>query len=274
MTKRTPLGLVAAAAMAAVISAPAVATGEPDADTSMAVDLIEGLTWSLQRQAVDGALVELPDGVTITLQMESGSATGNGGCNGYFGSYVRDGDSLTFSDIGATEMYCPTTSELEAAYLADLAAVTSGFSTGGTLVMTGADGEPILEFAPADSEPIPADGLEGLAWQLDAIVLPGTSEPAPVPVDVVSTIELADGQASGNGGCNGFSAAYDLDGAVLAFDIVISTKMACPEPAMAVENALFTQLDAVAGWYSDGGSLTFVGADGQVLAHFVPVTVE
>jgi heat shock protein HslJ len=211
--------------------------------------------------------------------MEGGSVGGNGGCNAYFGSYELDGDALSFSGIGSTEMYCEGASDLESAYFANLDAATAGFSTGGSLIMTGADGEPILEFlpdesvaGPSDEAPIPTDGIEGLGWQLESLVDPITGEQLPVPADVVVTIVLEDGTVAGNGGCNGYSADYQLDGTSLSFGPVLSTKMACPEPAMGIENAFFAQLEHVASWHNDGGSVTLFVADGTELARLVPAT--
>ena len=274
MTKRTTLGLLATASLAAAVSAPALATSEPETDMPIAVDIIEGIEWTLLRQQVDGALVELPDDVGITLLMQDGTATGNGGCNSYGAPYGRDGDALTFGAIEATEMYCPDASDLESAYFANLAEVTSGFSTGGTLVMTGTDGDPILEFETAATGPMPTDGVEGLAWQLESLVLPDGTELTPIPDEVVASIALEEGQATGSGGCNGFSASYQLDGATLSFGDVLSTRMACPEPVMGVEYALFAQLGHVASWSSDGGSFTLYDATGSALAQLVPAPAD
>ena len=274
MTKRTTLGLLVAASLAAAVSAPAFATSEPETDTPIAVDIIEGIDWTLLRQQVDGALVELPHDVRITLLMQDGTATGTGGCNSYGASYERDGDALTFGAIEATEMYCLDASDLESAYFANLAEVTTGFSTGGTLVMTGAAGDPILEFEMAATGPLPTDGVEGLAWQLESLVFPDETELTPVPDEVVASIVLEGGQASGTGGCNGFSASYQLDGATLSFGEVLSTRMACPEPAMGFEQALFTQLGSVASWSSDGGSVTLYDANGSALARLMPADAD
>ena len=162
MTTRVVLGLLASAALITAIHAPAQATSEPELDGPIAVDIIEGLEWSLSRQATDGVLVELPAGISVSLRLEDGTATGNGGCNDYSATYQRDGDALVLGPIVATEMYCFESSDVEASYFSDLAAVTGAFSTGGTLVMTGADGEPILEFEVADVAPVPTGGIDDL----------------------------------------------------------------------------------------------------------------
>jgi heat shock protein HslJ len=274
MTKRTTLGLLAAASLAAAVSAPAIATSEPETDLSIAVDIVEGIDWTLLRQQVDGALTELPDDVRITLLMQDGTATGHGGCNEYFASYERGGDALTFSAVGSTEMYCPEYSDVESAYFANLAEVTTGFSTGGTMVMTGTDGDPILEFEMAATGPLPTVGVEGLEWQLESIVLPDEAELTPVPQEVVASILLEDGRATGKGGCNRFSASYQLDGAALSFGEALSTRMACPDPVMSFEHALFAQLGSVASWSSDGGSVTLYDANGSELARLLPVDAD
>lgn len=165
MTTRVTLGLLASAAMVATISAPALATTEPAPEELIPVDIIEGLEWSLSRHANDGLFVEVPDQVIVTLRLEGGTATGSGGCNDYVAGYERDGDTLVFGEIVSTEMYCLDGSETEVRYFANLAAVTGAFSTGGSLVMAGADGEPILEFLPATSALVPTGGIEDPTWQ-------------------------------------------------------------------------------------------------------------
>ena len=162
MTTRVVLGLLASATLITAIHAPALATSEPELDGPIAVDIIEGLEWSLSRQAMDGVLVELPAGVSVSLRLEDGTAAGNGGCNDYSAGYQRDGDALVFGPLVATEMYCFESSDVEVGYFADLATVTGAFSTGGTLVMTGADGEPLLEFEVADVTPVPTDLIDDL----------------------------------------------------------------------------------------------------------------
>jgi heat shock protein HslJ len=41
---------------------------------------------------------------------------GFSGCNGFFGLYRKEGDRLTFSDLGATMMACPNNADLERTY--------------------------------------------------------------------------------------------------------------------------------------------------------------
>jgi heat shock protein HslJ len=79
---------------------------------------------------------------------------------------------------------------------------------------------------------------------------------------------LEDGVANGGGGCNRWSADYQIDGGALAFGPVLSTRMACPDPAMEIEHAFFERLGSATAWVSDGASLALLDGDGSELARF------
>ena len=257
------LGLVASGALAA-LGADEAASSEP-----LPTDAIEGVTWQLQEQAVDGALAGVPDDVVVTLILEDGGVGGNGGCNSYFGSYTLDGDAVTFGEIGSTLMACaPPAGDVEAAYFANLASVATWSSDGGSLTMAGADGDPVLIFRPASMEPIPADGVQGITWQLSEQAVDGGL--TAVPEDVLVTLVLEAGNAGGNGGCNTYFASYEIDGAAISFGPIGSTMMACEGPSGETEAAYFANLALVASWSSDGGSLSLSDADGNVLLVFEP----
>jgi heat shock protein HslJ len=68
--------------------------------------LLEENTWILR--SMDGTSVKLDKGKEITLRFESttGSISGFGGCNNYFGKYKLNKDSLTITGVGSTEMAC------------------------------------------------------------------------------------------------------------------------------------------------------------------------
>jgi putative lipoprotein len=67
-----------------------------------------------------------------------------------------------------------------------------------------------------------------------------------VPVETAATLQLgADGRASGKGGCNQYGGPYELAGASISFGALVSTKMACEQPAMDREGAYFEALAKV-----------------------------
>jgi len=66
----------------------------------------EGVQWQLREMLVEGS-PELPVG-EITILLEDGRFSGNGGCNSYFGDYELNRDGIIIIDPPAsTRMACP-----------------------------------------------------------------------------------------------------------------------------------------------------------------------
>jgi heat shock protein HslJ len=63
---------------------------------------LEGSKWSLFAFRKSAPI----PGTSFTLRFESDKVSGNAGCNRFFGSYTLEGDQITFSDLGMTEMAC------------------------------------------------------------------------------------------------------------------------------------------------------------------------
>jgi heat shock protein HslJ len=267
MTKtRTLLGSLAACALLASMATSAFAAGEEPA--AIPIEGAEGIPWQLVEQSVDGVMTTVPDGVVVTLLLEDGAAGGNGGCNNYFGEYTLESTSLTFGPIGSTMMLCEgAASQVEAVYLANLAAVATWANTGGSLVLGGADGNPILNFLPAAMEPTPT--IEGVTWLLTSQAVDGqlAALPAGDPPLVVS-LDMEEGRAVGTGGCNNYFASYTLDGSSLVFGPIGATQMFCEGPAGEVEAAYLANLALVTSWVSDGSTLSLADASGVVVLEY------
>ena len=267
MTKtRTLLGSLAAAALLASMATTTLAAGKET--ESVPIEGAEGIPWQLVEQAVDGAMTAVPDGVVVTLLLEDGEASGSGGCNNYFGGYTLDATSLTFGPIGSTMMFCEgSAGEVEAAYFDNLAAVATWANTGGSLVLGGADGQPILTFLPA--APAPEANIEGVTWLLTSQAVDGQLAALPMgdPPLLVS-LRMEEGRASGTGGCNNYFGGYTLDGSSLTFDAMGATQMFCEGPAGEVEAAYLANLALVASWASDGSTLSLADAEGAVILEY------
>ena len=263
---RTLLGSLTACALLASMATAALAAG--DESEAIPIEGAEGIPWQLVEQSVAGAMTAVPDGVVVTLLLEDGSAGGNGGCNNYFGEYTLESTSLTFGPIGSTMMLCEgAASEVEAAYLANLAAVATWANTGGSLVLGGADGNPILNFLPAAVEPTPT--VESVTWLLTGQAVDGqlAALPSGDPPIVVSLF-MEDGTSNGSGGCNNYFGSYTLDGSSLAFGPMGATQMFCEGAAGEVETAYLANLATVASWASDGSTLSLADAGGMVVLEY------
>ncbi len=116
--------------------------------------------------------------------------------------------------------------------------------------------------AMAQSE-APAGGpaLEGTTWQLTALA--GAADQSAVPAMNADLI-LADGTASGFGGCNQFTTSYTLAGTALSFGVPASTMMACGDPAMAFESVYLGALPTVASYTITGDTLELLDGTGTV----------
>jgi heat shock protein HslJ len=135
------VGLAAAAMLA--IALPGAAFAQDDTGATP-----EGATWSLTAYSVDGAETAVPENVEASLRMEDGEATGNGGCNAFFGTYELDGADLSFAgEVGSTMMMCePDAQAVEDAYLPLLGGVTTWAMDSNVLSLSDASGAAVLTF--------------------------------------------------------------------------------------------------------------------------------
>lgn len=223
---------------------------------------LTGVDRSLTSITADGVSMEVPAEIGATLRLEAGQATGSGGCNRFFGSYVVDGQMLTFGPLGMTQMLCQgPAQDVEDAYLAALGSVAYwALADDGTLSLQDADQNEVLAFSAGGG------GIEGTTWLLREQAVDGSM--STVPKGVLVSLRMADGVAGGNGGCNRYNTSYTLEGSSLTFGPVASTLMACPDPAGSVEAAYLANLAAVAAWTSDGSALTLSDASGASLLSY------
>ena len=115
--------------------------------------------------------------------------------------------------------------------------------------------------APAEPAQLKPWDLVGPRWGLAQI----GHLPAP-PDTKAHLIFDGEGRIAGDAGCNRLGASYLArpDGAFLAGP-GMSTMMACPEPAMSTERAVFDALDRARGWRLAGDRLTLLDGDAAVL---------
>lgn len=108
-----------------------------------------------------------------------------------------------------------------------------------------------------------AVALEGTPWVVRRVVVDGTLTTMPEQAPL-ARIVLRDGRASGDGGCNAFTASYALDGSAVTFGPVGATRRQCLIAAPA-EDPLFRSLPLVTGWSISGETLTLTGAEAPLV---------
>jgi heat shock protein HslJ len=75
----------------------------------------------------------------------------------------------------------------------------------------------------------------------------------------------AEGRVTGHGGCNRYFGSYKITGDAVEFGPLGATRMACPNPIMDWETALFKVLEAAKTFKRDGANLTLFDAGGEEL---------
>ncbi len=127
----------------------------------------EGMPWQLATLAGEA----VPEGVEVTLILDSGQATGSAGCNSYFGGYEIDATSLTFPQpFGVTQKLCEEpVQSVEDAYL-PLLQSTAGWTIDeeGAFSLSDADGTVTLTYREQPVE-ITATDIEALAEELASL---------------------------------------------------------------------------------------------------------
>jgi heat shock protein HslJ len=254
----------AALALTASLATAAVAQEEPE---PVGVFSIEGMTWLLTGQMVDGEMVDVPERLNASLRLEGGDAGGNGGCNSFFTSYEMDGFDVTFGPIGSTMMAClPAVMDVEQAYFANLAEVASYQSGGIQMALLDADGEFLLEFDLA-----PEATVVG-SWVAQGINNGSGGVETNQYTEMVTAMFDSDGQLSGVDGCNNYFTTYEVDGdAITIAPEIGTTMMACEEPPAELSQQYFAALGAAATWSVDAsGSLELRDADGALQVRYLP----
>ncbi len=143
MTRR-PIGVKSILlAMTAALALSLSACGDDDSTQTatddpavLSLDDLDGRVFASVR--VDGH--QLIDDTRIRLGFSGADLSADAGCNHLFGTAALDGDTLTVSDMGGTEMGCPDGGNDQDAWLVEfLGAGATAVVSDGTLTLTGDD---------------------------------------------------------------------------------------------------------------------------------------
>lgn len=97
-------------------------------------------------------------------------------------------------------------------------------------------------------------------WRLTSYGPEGSLNPAVADSNAELTFN-EDGTVNGNSGCNGFGGEYTVEGDQITFSELFSTLMACEEPLMSQEGAVFQVLNGGASFTIDGETLTITNGE-------------
>ena len=114
--------------------------------------------------------------------------------------------------------------------------------------------------AAADGEADPLAALAGGEWRLVAIDgAPAPDAPAPI------TLRYEAGRIAGFAGCNRYFASIEAaGGGAVTVGPAGATRMACPEPQMALESRFLGMLSAAVELRTGGDELVLRGSGGEL----------
>ncbi len=105
---------------------------------------LEGVTWGLKSYGNPSSLTPVLQDkqVTLSLDKTKGQISGNGGVNGYGGTYILHGNQLTISDVVHTMIASvnQALNDQENTYFNILGSATAYNISGGNLRITGTQG--------------------------------------------------------------------------------------------------------------------------------------
>jgi len=211
---------------------------------------------------------EAPVGTAVpTLRFEGGRVAGSDGCNRIVGPFTADATSLRLPPaMVATRMACPEPVQRVATAFGRALATTRAYRIeAGALLLVDDAGAVLARFVPQPT------GLAGTDWQAVA-VNDGRQAVSSLVAGTRITLRFEpEGRVRGSGGCNSYSAPYTLEGERLSIGPVITTRMACAQPAgvMAQESAWLSALRTVATARRDGDRLELRTGSGALAATLV-----
>ena len=85
--------------------------------------------------------------VETSIEFKDGQLSGNVGCNSFGGDYTVDGNTITFSPVISTMMFCADVAEQESSTLAVLQKTTTFMLDGNSLTITSVDGNSSIVLA-------------------------------------------------------------------------------------------------------------------------------
>jgi heat shock protein HslJ len=253
------LAVVAIAGCSAASSSPSPSAAPAQPSSAPAAggpSPLTGTSWNLATIGADAAA----PGSSLVLAADV--AGGSGGCNTFRASYTADATNLKFGPAASTMMACEDAKmKQESAYLAALGTVATYKVDGTKLTLSDASGKAVLGFTAA----APAS-VEG-SWDVTGYY---DGKSAHVSVQAGTTITMvfdADGQVSGNSGCNTYSGGYSVNGNKIAVGPLMTTRMACPDDVMTQEQQFLAALAGAETWSVRGDTLELRGMGDKFLVN-------
>lgn len=229
---------------------------------------LEGHVWALESWRNEaGEMVPAIADSGASAEFNDGQLSGNGGCNGFSGSYEHSGDELTIGQIASTLMLCAP-EELgtqETTYFAHLQNAATYQIADDRLEISNGEGEVVLIFTILEPAP-----LTGTSWTLTGYNNLQGGVTSLLPDTELTAVFSEDGRLNGLAGCNNYMTTYTAEGNNLTIQPAASTRKVCPgEGVMEQEAAFLMGLENVTSYTIRGHELQLYDSEGATIAMFM-----
>lgn len=201
----------------------------------------------------------LPVIPTLFLR-DSNSVSGLAGCNRYTGSLVLGQNGQTrIGPLGVSKRACldRAVSRLETDLLSAFQRAVRVEITSANIELLGANGARIARFSNAAVAATPDNAFEQQKWTLRLI------NGGSVSITSRPDMTFDGGRISGFSGCNRFSGGYTRQGNRLQISQIVSTRMACTNPAQSrTETQFLSALRTISQMTQAGQTLILRAQDG------------
>ncbi|HZW77664.1 MAG TPA: META domain-containing protein [Flavobacteriaceae bacterium] len=196
---------------------------------------ITGNFWELQ--SLNGEAISHPDDprkIGFELRDDENRISGFAGCNNFFGSYNREGDKISFSQMGATRMACLQSTFDENEFLKIFEAVDRYEIKNNELKLFSGN----TELGVFKTENRVATDAENKYWKLKTLRGENVVMEDDQEREIHFILNSHDNRITGFAGCNTFSGDYVIKNNSIEISRMISTMRACPH--LKLQDADFT----------------------------------
>ncbi|MBP1929070.1 heat shock protein HslJ [Methanolinea mesophila] len=263
-----PTPTTQATTIATATASPVQTTAAPQPVTQGS---LTGVTWYLVSFNRGTGSTNVLPGTEITAIFEGNTVYGSAGCNQYQASYQGNLNFMSIGTPSSTKMSCnspPGIMSQENYYMSTLRGASSFTINGDILTVYDSNKNAILSYTknPGPGAPVP---LTGGTWVMKSYVDYKGEIFTPVAGTTISLEFSDDGKIAGNAGCNNYFGTYAQTGAnSLVIRDIGSTKMACADQIMVVENSYLTMLPQLNTFYIAGNELFLSDGAGKVTLTF------
>jgi heat shock protein HslJ len=225
---------------------------------------LRGSTYLSTAVTRSGEPHKLVPGTRISLQFtDDGRLLVNAGCNTMQGPVdTSDGVIRLDGALAVTEMGCDPPRHEQDQWIADLLQAEPTWQLRGQQLVIASDETTITLLDRKAAEP--DRELTKTRWTLDTIIEGDVASSVPAGVRTPE-VRFTDGEVGGFNGCNQFGGKARVTNDTIRFGSIISTQIACEQPAADVERSVMGVLDGEVSYRIEGRRLTLEHPSGRGL---------